>query len=434
MHNAPLKAGLLFAVSFALSAAWISINPQDRNPKRPDEILFEGIAANLAAGNGFSFDDAPPFRPEITRAPLLPALGATVYAVAGRDRKALLWLGAILVALAVAASYLVARRLLGSEGLAHAGAWAVCLTPQVSGSANAFLTEAPAMLQVVAVAWAVLSWPSWRESRRAPLAAGAVGLLLASLVLNRPNLSVFVLVVAGWMAWTCLRKRWRDPHGWIAVLALGVFLGAPVLGWSARNASLGLSFTPMGVGKGAGYVYEVARYRDILLEEGDRLPARAQREFWSHYRRRLGPAELIALDRENMAWFEDWFASRSGRVLAATPARLLGLFSQDRVSTYRQPWPYDSEEWWGGLVRWLSRLSWLLSAAGVVASWRTAKARWLWPVAVGSTVLLALLSACNPRYLTPLLPLAMPYAVVLPARLLGAARRALPISGSSGKR
>lgn len=425
MRPSALKVGLLFAVSFSLSSAWISLNPQQQNSKRPDAILFESIAANLAEGNGFSADREPPFRPEITRAPFLPVLGAAVYSAVGRARTSVLWLNALLVAAAVALCYVVARRLFPSDGAAYAGAWVVCLTPQVSGATNAFLTEAPAMLQVVLGIWALLRWPEWRGSRRAPLAACALGLLLASIVLNRPNLAPAVLIAGTWMALSCLRGDWRKLGNWVTVLVLGVALGVPVLAWSARNASLGLSFTPMGVGKGAGYVYEVSRYRDLLLEGDDRLPARAQREFWDHYRRPLGPAELIELDRENMEWFENWIARRRSRVVAATPHRLLALFSQDRVSTYRQPWPYADERDWSARVRWLSRLSWMISALGLVLVWRRRPARWIWLVTVGGTVLLALMSACNPRYLTPLLPLGMLYPGVVLAAIASLARRLL---------
>jgi 4-amino-4-deoxy-L-arabinose transferase-like glycosyltransferase len=418
-----VKIGLLFAVSFALSATWIACNPQQLNRSRPDAILFQGIAANLAAGHGFSFDKTEPFRPEITRTPFLPLVGAAIFVIAGNQRNAVLWINAVLVALAVALSFVVARELFAGERAAYIGAWVVCLTPQVSGSANAFLTEAPAMLQVILALWMLLKWPAWRAGRRAPLLIGALGLLLASIVLNRPNLTPLVLVAAAWTALHTMRGRWRDRRSWIVVIVLAFTLGTPVLGWSARNASLGLAFTPMAVGKGAGYVYEVSRFREALLEEGDRLPAEAQRRFWGHYRRPLGPDQLIELDRQNMDWFSDWIAERWGRVVRATPERLLALFSQDRVSIYRQPWPYRLEAQWTAAARGLSRALWLLSAAGLVLVWRRRRARVIWLVAIGGTALFALISACNPRYLTPLLPLAMPFVGVVLDRLWSAVRR-----------
>ena len=107
------------ALGFALSGFWIVTNPQRPTP---DAALYEGIAANLAAGNGFSYDREPPHRPEITRTPFLPAWTAALFAVFGRDTAPVLWANALLIALALALGYAVAVELFRDRAAALGGA------------------------------------------------------------------------------------------------------------------------------------------------------------------------------------------------------------------------------------------------------------------------------------------------------------------------
>ena len=56
---------LLFVVGVSHAGFWIATNPQALHSKRPDAILYERIAENLAAGNGYSADLVAPYRAEI---------------------------------------------------------------------------------------------------------------------------------------------------------------------------------------------------------------------------------------------------------------------------------------------------------------------------------------------------------------------------------
>ncbi len=415
--NLPWLASL-FAAGFALAALWIVVNPQRPTP---DAVLYESIGANLAAGSGFSHDREPPFRPELTRTPLVPGLVAAIYSVLGREPAAVLWLNALLAAGALALGYLAALRLLGDRAAALAGSALALLTPQVAGAANNVLTEAPAMFQVALAALLLLGWRDGRKRPRAWLRAGAIGLVLASLVLNRPAFAAAALLAAGWVAVTGLADRWRVFAAWLPVLALAVSLGAPVLAWSARNASLGLPFSPAPVGGAASRVLDLGRWSRELGEPRVRLPE-VNRTFFDHWRHPLGPEELMGLDRASGVWLDEWLAANGDRWARVQPARLLGLFSDFRISI----WPvwdgrkYDRVMW--PILAWVSRGLWLLSLLGFVATVRRPAARWIWLGALVPLVAIHAATVCNPRYVTPLLPLLIPYGG---AAILWAWRRAV---------
>ena len=104
----PFVPIFLFLATFALAGYWIVTNPQH---PLPDPTLYEGIGANLATGNGYSFDETPPYRPELTRTPFLPFLISVLYLIIGRHSEAVLWMNAVWIGLAVALGYLLALRL-----------------------------------------------------------------------------------------------------------------------------------------------------------------------------------------------------------------------------------------------------------------------------------------------------------------------------------
>jgi hypothetical protein len=281
------------------------------------------------------------------------------------------------------------------------------------------LTEAPAMLQVSLSAFLLLGWDGRRLSRAAPVHGALLGAVLASLVLNRTNFVPATLVAAAYVVARALAGRWRSPHAWLASIVFCVALGAPVLAWSARNASLGLPFSPAPVGAFASRVYDFGRYKEAVLDPGERLP-RVNERYFAHWKRPAGPDELIALDRANREWLDAWLAKHPDRMLESAPTRLLGLFSDFRISVW-PPWPagYDRVMW--PILAWVSRVLWLLSLAGFLLVFRKPAALSIWFVPVATVSIVHVLTVCNPRYVAPLLPLLMPYggvAVVAAWRLV----------------
>jgi hypothetical protein len=98
------------------------------------------------------------------------------------------------------------------------------------------------------------------------------------------------------------------------------------------------------------------------------------------------------------------------------------LFSAFRMSVW-PPWSHATDETMAGVFRWISRALWLLSLAGLALAWRERMARWIWLLPVCGLVGVHLFTVCNPRYLTPLLPLLVPYGGLALVRLARLVRR-----------
>jgi hypothetical protein len=371
-------------------------------------VLYEAIGANLAAGNGYSADVGPPFRPEITRTPVLPALIAATYSFTGRKPGVILWLNAVFVGAAVSMGYLVLLRLSGRPAAALTGAVLALLAPFIPGAAATINTEALAMLQVAAAALWLTRWQVVR-ARRHEIAEGAVfGLLLASLVLNRVNFLPAVLAAAVFVVVWTLRQRWRPRAAWLTALALGAGLSAPILLWAARNASVGLPFSPAPTGLYASRVHDLMRYREAVFQGHPPPPPGPNVRYFQNWRERYGPEALLRLEAQNKAWFRQFYTESGDRLLAATPARFVGLFSSSTVASYpiRDP---EGLRFPGPLLRWASRGLWVLSLLGALALWRFPLARGLWFVPLLTLVPIHLGTVCASRYMTALMPLLFPY-------------------------
>lgn len=403
-----IVATLLFIAAFSRSGYWIVTNPQQ---PLPDPTLYEGIGANLAEGNGFTFDAVPPYRPEITRTPLLPLMIAILYQFTGRNPEAVLWMNAVWVGLAVGLGYLLAFRLFRNHWAALIGGLIALLTPPVTGSANNILTEPFAMVQLTLGAWLLMDWPARMKGRLAPVHAGVLGLWFSTIPLNRGALTPLVLVAGAFVVWESLRAgRWRTRGAWANAMIFAVLLGTPVLGWSARNASVGLSFSPAPVGLYASRVFDIKRYEEHLLDPGEQLP-RVNRQYFLHWKKHYGPEKLMRLEQQNKEWFLAWKEQHGDRILRAMPWRLLGLFSFFRNSIF-PPWPLEINEQMKEKMRWISRFLWSLSLLGLAVSWRNRWARYIWLVPVGTIIVMHLPTVCHSRYAFPLLPLLMPYGGV----------------------
>ncbi len=413
----------LFVAEFLVCAYWI-VSPTP--VWFPDSPMYEAIGANLAAGNGFSADLRPPYRPEITRTPVVPYLVAGVYSVAGRRPAAVVWLNALWVAGAVAVGYLVMLRLSRDPAVAASGGAVAVLTPFIGGSAATIATEPVAMLQVTLAAWLLLRWREQARRKSAALRGALIGLLLASVVLNRVNLAPAVAVGALCFVGTAFRAVPRRPIAWATTVAFALALVGPVVLWSARNASVSLRFSPEPVGLSASRVYDIVRYREAILGEEPFGPPPANVRYFRHWRERYGPEDLLALERENRAWLEGFLAEHGADLVRATPARLVGLFSSSTVWTYPLEDP-TGERFPGPVLRWVSRGLWTLSFLGFLALWSNRTARWVWLVPVVTLVPVHLMTVCSPRYMRVLMPLLLPYAgaflVPLGRRLMSVGRR-----------
>ena len=364
-----IVAAAFGAVAFAMCAGWILFNPQR---PLPDPTLYEGIAANLAAGNGYSFDVEPPYRPELTRTPFLPLLISILYRVIGRTSEAVLWMNGVLIALSAGLAYILALRLFKDRAAAICGTAVLVLTPPFTGAANNILTEPPAMLLMTVSALLLLNWKKRVLGPRAPLHAAVLGAVLAALALNRTSMILMVLAASLYIAATTLHRRYRNPRAWITMALFCAILGTPVLSWSARNLSVGLSFSPAPIGLYASRVLDMKRYSEHLLDPGQRVP-RVNREYFLHWKRHYGPGKLKELEHENRVWFTNWRAKHGKRILTSLPHRALGLFSFFRTTIY-PPWPGHMDHAIRAKMRVWSRILWATAFFGFIVAWRNRRA------------------------------------------------------------
>jgi hypothetical protein len=400
-------AAVFGAIAFCFCAGWILFNPQR---PLPDPTLYEGIGANLAQGNGYSFDEKPPFRPELTRTPFLPFLISILYRITGRSPEAVLWMNGCLIALSCALAYLLALRLFNDRPQAVCGTSVLLLTPPFTGAANNILTEPPAMLLMVIIAGLLLDWKKRAHGSRALLHAGISGALLAALALNRTSMILMVLVAALYIVVVSLKGRFKNGAAWLTVAVFSITLGTPVLAWSARNASLGLPFTPAPIGLYASRVFDMKRYSDVLLDSGQKVP-RVNRAYFMHWKKHYGPDKLKELEHENKVWFENWRAEHNDRILKSLPTRFIGLFSFFRTTIY-PPWPASMDRAMREKMRVLSRILWVFATLGMLIAWRNRAARYLFIIPVLGILVVHLPSVCHERYVFPLFPIHMTYCGV----------------------
>ncbi len=400
-------AGAFFVVAFVFSGAWILFNPQE---PLPDPTLYEGIGANLAAGNGYSFDVKPPYRPELTRTPFLPLLISLLYRVVGREPQAVLWMNAVFIAFAAGLAYLLALRLFRNRAQALCGAVVLVLTPPFTGSANNILTEPPAMLQMAVIAHLLLGWKERAKGRRAILHAFILGAVLATLALNRTSMIVMILAAAVYVIAVALKGRLKSKSAWLCAAVFSAALGTPVLMWSARNASLGLSFSPAPIGLYASRVLDMKRYADVLLDPGEKQP-KVNRDYFLHWKRHYGPEQLKALERENKLWFENWRKEHSDRILSSLDERFIGLFSFFRTTIF-PPWPGSVDHAMRAKMRIWSRTLWLFAFAGMLLARRNRAARFLFLIPVLGILIVHLPTVCHERYVFPLFPIHLTFTGV----------------------
>jgi len=287
----------LFAVAFALRAAytWLA---NGRSPvPYADSADYDTIAWNLASGAGFALDGAGGPHPTAFRPPVVPWLTSLLYRVVGHDFFAALLLQCAIGALVAPALAGYARATFGG-GVARWAGWLAAVCPVLVFFSGYLLTETTfALLLVVALYFSA----EWVKTPRPGRALGA-GLAWGVAALTRPTALPLPLLVALW-AWypLGLTITGRDRLRQVALLLLGVALA--IGPWTARNAVALGAFVPVTTGGGralldannplvwddparaggATSLYHVepwaSRYRGLSEVEADRLSSDLAKQF-----------------------------------------------------------------------------------------------------------------------------------------------------------
>ena len=253
-----------------------------------DSVTYLLLANNLAAGNGFSVDQQPPYRGYTTRAPLYPAFLASILLVTGEDYVAIRVVQGLLGVVTAALGFLAFAKLRpgfhAASGLAVLAL--VFLAPSVHLLDGEILSESLAAFFMTAAVFAVVCAGS------RPLGLAAAGLCLGLLMLTRPEYLFFPVALA--LVLAILRApRWKVLLPCVLVAAALV-----VLPWSIRNyrASerlipisdgvlgcgllLGLAWTP---GNFAGW--GVFTPESFSSEEASKQATRLWRRHFFHFNR-----------------------------------------------------------------------------------------------------------------------------------------------------
>jgi 4-amino-4-deoxy-L-arabinose transferase-like glycosyltransferase len=243
-----VRAGLFMAASRFHPSSFMS----------PDAYGYDALARTLL--HDARFAAAPTGPPQTRRTPGFPLLIAAIYAVAGEDPRAVVWVGIGISALTVWLAAWIAGRLWGPRAAWIAGVLLALDIPSATASRR-LLTETPfAALLLAATAAAVgLLVPG----RPRPWRGLLMGTLLAAAALTRP-IGLFLVIPAFlWLA-LCGRTLGWSPRStaWVlAALALPWIL--MVGGWQVRNrVAAGALVASDGPAK---FVY-LSRGSDILAQ------------------------------------------------------------------------------------------------------------------------------------------------------------------------
>jgi hypothetical protein len=231
-----LRLGVL-----ALHQPWDGNSYRSRN-LQGDAVEYHLIAANLAAGHGFSKDPGPPYAPDALRTPLYPGFVAGIYRLIGEG-----FLGPALVQilLALGTIVLLTRWCARELGTAAAAAAGLLFALDIDyAHLNATLWS-----ETLYLAFLVPGLIVWTESlsRPEPGRGAVTGLWLGLASLTRPAavllapLAALLTFVSGW--WD--RDRVRSPHqtlrssrresGFWAAVLLAVIALAVTAPWVWRN-------------------------------------------------------------------------------------------------------------------------------------------------------------------------------------------------------
>jgi len=219
--RSPNRARLLWLligiVACVVRIGFSSQIPPDR--EWGDAGIYDRVALNLLAGNGYSIDGVEPTR---ERPPAYPFFVATIYALTGRNLFAVIVVQSLLSILTV---YLAASLASGvfDRRTSYVAAVLVATYPALIYYDTRFLREGPTALLVLLTVWA--SWRAREGHILDYLAVGAslavislcrpeTGVLLFPAVLIvsnglrppaqliRPTLYILIPVVVGWLPWT----------------------------------------------------------------------------------------------------------------------------------------------------------------------------------------------------------------------------------------
>lgn len=192
-----------------------------------DSEVHDGWARSIVAGRDV-------FTGAYFKAPLYPWFLATIYKLAGPGYLVPRLVQAVMGSLSCGLVYLVGREAFGRATGALAGLAAATFWVLVYFDAELLLEPLGVFLNLLAL------WLIFRAGRRgAALSWLMAGLALGLSAINRPNVLVFMPLVALWIVFID-RARWRQ--GCLRAVVFGIACSIPILPITIRNWVVGHDF------------------------------------------------------------------------------------------------------------------------------------------------------------------------------------------------
>jgi 4-amino-4-deoxy-L-arabinose transferase-like glycosyltransferase len=321
---------------------------------------------------------APAGGPSAIRPPGYPYFLGAVYALTGDSVTAGRVAQALLGALAVVLTALIALELFGRRAALIAGGLAAIFPPLVMDGMTLF-TEPLFVVLVLAAVLAALRWR--RDPRLGWVAAAGVATGLA--LLTRPN-AILVLLV---LAIAVLDGPWRRLRSWRAPLLLVACAVLVVAPWTIRNAVQFDRLVPISTQDGftlAAAYNETSRQRDALWIPGNFDPA------LSALLERSRTLDEAALNERLRTAARRFALDHPGHVASVAGHNLLRLFnlggSDFERAVARQQ--YGLGPSWATLMVWSLIPILVLAAFGAATRDARQAPRWIWalPAVLLSTI------------------------------------------------
>jgi 4-amino-4-deoxy-L-arabinose transferase-like glycosyltransferase len=198
----------------------------------PDSYDYHRLACSILEGRGYTWDQQPPYSPNLYRLPGFPLILAALYSFTGPSVAAAIALQALLGTATILLTYFLVRSLNLSPRFALLAAAVQALDPVAIQYSNLLLTEvwsSPVLLlaALCVVRYRATAQGGWLLATGALL---AVGILIHPILLLLP----FFLLAAPLLSRATRSRR----QAGIALASLSIAL-APATAWSVRNWLVG---------------------------------------------------------------------------------------------------------------------------------------------------------------------------------------------------
>lgn len=307
-------------------------------PPTGDELAYQQLAENFAAGRGLFQTHNPFFPGQVLyawQAPLYPVTLGVLYTLFGNSVLLAKLFGALVSTATVAVMYDLARRVGRSafakdanagqvESIALVAAGLMAIYPGFLTNAHLLLSET-LFIFLLLLAFDLVARALETSGTRVALWLGGAGVMWGLATLTRGLTLYFTPLLAAWLVWTVWRKHEGALRNGLGMAAVFVALTAVVIApWTIRNY---LQF-------GQVVVLETKGGVNLWLGNSPYTPYSSIRDVWKVGVREpmlsALPQGELAQDRAGYALALNYMRSEPLAVLARVPAKFADFWGFER--------------------------------------------------------------------------------------------------------